>query len=300
MDKPPRKRVETANPNVSLYHFADAGEIPKKIADDLERYIELHDLSRVWYDMHGVEMRESAPELIEEMRGILIRLKEHDKKVIEQSHKSVLSYSHAPGELIPWRRGADSHVYRHESERYVFKYSVYSQEASPEAVEYLRKKYTLLNKFLGKHIPQSAFFLGDYKKAFDKHKPEGSFLNVLRLITIQRRIKGKSFQEMTPEERTSKDVLDALKEAHKKYAQAKMHVEKINIEYGKQGFGVDLQLDIGNISDKYDLNDTRVVAECKSPNIIYSDEEKKVYFIDFGGGVWSNDKEEVFRELMKS
>lgn len=299
-EKPKRTREDTASQTVPVYRFSEDTTIPDTIVRDLERYTKLLNLSKSWEEDHGNFMYEDEPNLVHEMSRILKHLELYDETRVREMHKSVLAHSSTVNEIKPTWRGADSHVYKHNTDKYVFKYSVYDQDPSPEAVEYLRKKYTLLKKYLGEHIPQTVFFFGEYRKGFNKHKPHGSFSDAVRIITIQRRIKGKTFGEMTPRERSKPNVLRALRLAHSKYIKAKKVVEKCNAELKKRGFGVDLKLDLGAISDKSNLDDDNFIIEkCKSPNIVYNEKEDKVYFIDFGRGFWSDDKEEVFNKIIK-
>ncbi len=83
-----------------------------------------------------------------------------------------------------------------------------------------------------------------------------------------------------------------------KYVRAKRIVERANAALKKRGVGVDIALNLGNVSDKTELSNDFIARRCTSPNIIYNKDQKRVYFIDFDYGTWSSDKEEVFRYLM--
>ncbi|NJP04089.1 hypothetical protein HC823_02440 [Candidatus Gracilibacteria bacterium] len=147
---------------------------------------------------------------------------------------------------------------------------------------YYLKKYQLLKHNLGELIPDTKFLLGE----------RGS---EMKLITIQRRVKGRPFSELSKVERGQ--AAGAFEKAVKKY------YRMLEIA-GVRSKEFDLRLDIGEFSaargsqGKIDLND---ILNCESPNVMW--DGKQIKFIDFGidiknSGVWNSAKEKVFEKLV--
>jgi hypothetical protein len=184
---------------------------------------------------------------------------------------------------------------------YVFKYSVESYPPKPETVEYFVKKYKMLKKFLGNDIPDSHFILGERRVAFEKKKfHKGKQDNRLHAITIQRKVRGKTLSAMTPEERTRDDLIQQLKAAHTKYIDLKNRIQRATRHLGLPENTLDVKLDLGGLSKKDDLEsfDLEKIAEYSTPNIMYDEVSKKLYFIDFDMNEWNADKQKVYDLVM--
>ncbi len=191
--KPQRVRVPTDNPEVSVYKFTGTdADVPEQVRDALEVYLEARERKIDPLERAKPDSADAAEKV----------LKMYARKQVLDKHMSVIRHSRA-AEKGPWKAGTDSRVFTHNTDRYVFKYSVLGHKASPEMTQYYRRKYALLKHIgLAEHIPQSAFFFGETRRPFDAKNPRESVFPHEVAITIQRRIPGKTFAEMTSAERS--------------------------------------------------------------------------------------------------
>jgi hypothetical protein len=301
MTKPFREKIPTDNPNVDKYIFTDTNvnAISEDVQKKVDRFNILRDKSQQWTN-ESKKQRQVSPEDIQEIQELKKELIHYFRNKINNCHKSILSDS-ANEEQLPWRTGADSEVYESSNGKQVYKYSMPSYDANPETIEYLRHKYSLLKKFLGDYIPKTSFFLGERLTKFKNKNPQNALKADVRAVTIQKRVAGKTFKEMTPKERTDPKVIQALKEAHRKYIMAKQIIAN---SCELQGFDrklLDIKLDIGYLSKK---EHESVFTESKietfgSPNVIYDEEKGQVFFFDYDLGDWDKNKQKVFDFIMK-
>lgn len=183
---------------------------------------------------------------------------------------------------------------------YVFKYSRKDYPASPRTVEYLQKKYALLRKLMPDHIPKSGFIFGERETSL---RPDLSNVESAKrkcAITIQRRVLGKTFREMTEEERLDPIVVQKLTAAHKEYFRAKKLVKKACEECNLPLNTLDIKLDIGLLSDdeSHPTCDESDIKRFKSPNVMFDPKTQEIMFIDFDMNDWNDQKEVVFQYLM--
>ncbi len=63
---------------------------------------------------------------------------------------------------------------------------------------------------------------------------------------------------------------------------------------------MDVKLDIGRLSktDNVEAFDFHKAKAFDSPNIMYDQKKKKIFFIDFDIGTWNPDKQKVFDYIM--
>lgn len=302
-----RSSEPTSNVNVKLYRFLehdiDIPDDPEKgnWAGKMLRYAELHEETLKAKQNHTTP----SPELVEEKRQLSTELDGYLSRRFKRYRRSVLKSSLGQN-TRPHAHGKDSHVYYYgemedfiknpDTPRYVQKYSVPSRETGPDNIEYLAKKYKLLRKFLGEHIPRAWFILGEYRHGIPK-QGLGNLHTTLRAITIQREVRGKTFSEMTQEMRERPEVQEALKEAITKYRELRAKVERvckeINVDFKK----FQIELDIGSASPS-DPSQVFDALTYQSPNVMYDERKKKVFFIDMGWGTWNPDKQKVFDYLM--
>lgn len=197
--------------------------------------------------------------------------------------------------------GQDSHVFISESHQHdVIKYSVPHYKVNERTVEYLQKKYTILKEYLKPFIPTSRFILGERRVDIDTTNLFDQKLTRKAAITLQKRIQGKTFQQMTLEEKMRPEVLDSLREAHRKYMNLKQFLKDEAERIGLSGDTLDVKLDIGHLS-KYELAgeiDEELVKQFSSPNIMYDEKKHQIFFIDFDLNDWNPKKEQVFKEIM--
>lgn len=220
------------------------------------------------------------------------------KDVLNKELQSVLQLSGGEEELDS---GKDNNVFVIPNKRYVTKYSTSNYQAMPETVEYLQKKYQVLQKYLSPFIPRSRFVLGERRVPVElkqAHKTTSLFRDAA--VTIQQRIHGKTFQAMTLEEKSRPEVLASLQTAHAQYMDLKRRVANTALALGLPEDTMDVKLDIGHLSkyENVDIFDPERVREFMSPNIMYDEQRGQIFFIDFDMNEWNEEKECVFQELM--
>ncbi len=160
----------------------------------------------------GVRTQEEKNELA----ALEEKIREYQKKT-KSNLKSVLRRS-----ILETAVGAgkDSKVVSDAQDSgYVFKYS--NREATPEVVLYLRNKYAILKKFMRDCIPESRFILGERKNELEMEKIRNYTPQRMCAITLQRRVFGETFQNMTSKEKKTTDVIESLRIAHRKYIMLK-------------------------------------------------------------------------------
>lgn len=302
-----RVSEETSNKNVLLYRFIDSAI---KIPDDAEhgdwtsKMVEFATIQEIMQTYK--ERRLPTPEeLIKRRQELQRELDPYLLKQFKNIRKSVLKNSLYVAKR-PDEHGKDSHVYFYgplkdfhaspDVPRYVQKYSVPSKEVGPDNIEYLHKKYAILRKILGDHIPRAWFVLGEFRHGIPRHKL-GKFHTSLRAITIQREVRGKTFAEMTNKERQRPEVQRALKVAVEKYMEARSFLREACLGAGVDSRAFELDLDVGEMSP--DTNEVEFNPDSySSPNAMYDERKKKVEFIDMGWGAWNSDKERVYDHIM--
>jgi DNA-binding CsgD family transcriptional regulator len=292
-----REKKETNLDSVKKYNLNTSfTEISEDIKEKIEKFNILREKSKTWNE-NGE--RSITAEEIEEVQKLKEELSNYFREKIKKCHKSILSDSINETNK-PWKTGCDSEVYLSSNEKYVQKYSVPVFEANSEAILYLRNKYHLLRKFLGDLIPQSVFFYGERLQKFKNKNPDKALKTEERIITIQRKAQGKTFQEMDKKEKTNPETIKSLKEAHYKYITAKKILAETCKLLNFPENLLDLKLDIGFLSKKEDerIFDINKIAEFSSPNIIYNQEKNQIYFFDFSLGYWNEDKQKVFDFIM--
>ncbi len=186
----------------------------------------------------------------------------------------------------------------------VYKYSVPKFAATPEAVEYLQKKYLILQKYMHNWIPKSYFVLGErddkYGTAIDEPGKRSRKIRAV-VITIQRKVHGRNFQEMTAAEKEDEMVVSQLFAAHAQYIALKKRVRAACIQLNLPEDTLDVKLDIGNLSSETSLDeiDLSKLKAFDSPNIMFDTKKRRLQFIDFDMNYWNEQKEKVFRLLMQ-
>ncbi len=146
--------------------------------------------------------------------------------------------------------GKDSNVFAFpgKHQKFIYKETAQEsaiQEAKPENVIYLRRKYALLKKYLGDTIPQTRFVLGEVNHPTRIAKgiemvdiPQNS------IITLQRRVAGSDLQKMPREDKSNPLFLKELKKAHQKYILLKMFIVAIARELGLPEDTLDVKMDL--------------------------------------------------------
>lgn len=247
-----------------------------------------------------------TPEELEEARELKAKIKNFKEEQREKV-QSVLSRSDRERFL---KSGTDSSVFEYELDHpeaarlgnYVNKYSSPAYPAQPETVQYLQKKYQILRNFMKDLIPRSFFILGERRLPFKGIKTDDFRDKRTCAITIQRRVNGKTFADMTPEERSRPEVAAALAKAHGQYVDLKSRVAQACEHLGLPEDTMDVKLDIGHLSKHKtsDEIDPEMLKSFDSPNVMYDEARQRIYFIDFGLGDWDPAKEQVFKYLMET
>ena len=294
---------QTPNERIKAYRFAqEEVEIP----DDPEngdwttkllRYAELSEQQ----EESRKHNNPISPENIKEKRLLHALLDRYLYRTYMEHRRSILKSS--LGQPVrPQDHGKDSHVFYYgqfedfvsnpEVPRYVTKYSVPEREVAPEHIEYLAHTYKLLRALMNENIPRAWFVLGEYRYNLPKTSL-GKFDTKFRAITIQREVRGKTFEQMTLQEKQRPKVQAALKVALDNYLATRTTVEKACEHLGVREENFTLSLDMGAASPN---GDERVFNPMtySSPNVMYDEQKEKVFFIDMGWGTWTPDKEKVF------
>jgi hypothetical protein len=310
-----RKRSETTSEGVGLYEFVeDTIEIPDDPEHDwidkMLRFAEIdEEMARI--KAHNAKVPKGKPklqvpdDLIAERQALQSELDPFLSEQLRKRHRSVLKDSfNVPRR--PDRGGKDSEVYfkgtteeflaQPRVPRYVTKYSGSGHpDVQPANVEYLNKKYQILRALLGEHIPRSWFVYGEFRHGIPK-QGLGRFHTTRRAMTMQREIRGKTFQEMSQAERERPEVQAALDIAITNYLQAREVLRTACKKLGKRPKTFELSLDLGDASpDTREENFNPLTYS--SPNAMFDENTGTVMFIDMGWGEWDADKEEVFRYL---
>lgn len=293
-----RVREQSSNENVSIYRIPNSSRVTltPDTARQLERFLELWDESTNWE--RGGEHVDAVEARVSELRNLRKNVVGEVEGLLKGSRRSAFTRSEHET-TSPWRSGSDNYVYLDSGGKYVYKYS--TQEGRPENVLYLRHKYQLLKKYLGSDlIPQTVFFLVERIPGFTKKTQADPLAPRTHAASIQRYVPGKTFREMTVQERTQPEVISALRVAHKRYTDAKKRIAE---DLRKNGFStktLDLRLEIGSISDAHELTDEKFIGSCESPNIIYNPGTRRIYFMDFGRGFFGGEQQNAFKALMAS
>ncbi len=303
-------RVEKhSGEDVNTYVFIESAvDIPDEPdngdwASKMLRYKELYEKT----ESARKKKEQPSPRDIAEKQELHAELNGYLSGRFKTFRKSILKNSLAVPRK-PDAGGKDSQVYYYGSKedflahpdtpRYVSKYSHTEKgEATPSNILYLKKKCQLLRKLMmGEQIPRAWFILGEFRHGIPKHE-EGKFHTSVRAITVQREIRGKTFTEMTPAVRERKEVQRALKEGIADYLAARDILIKACKEVGVPYKAFEMGLDIGDASPETAEAPFNPLTYT-SPNIMYDERKKKVYFIDMGWGEWTAEKELVFNHLM--
>ncbi len=302
-----RQRLATDHKDVGMYVFTDMAK-SKQYEAWGERYSLIaqkaiaakrgktpQELRQLKAEGYGLSQAEH-----QEMKRLFALMADYKRKQ-RAGFQSILSSSdseHGVG------HGKDNtvHVRDPGQSTFVVKYSIPAHVPTPETIEYLQKKYLILRRFLGKWIPKTRFVLGERRREFDARKaitPQAD--NRLCAITIQKRVRGETFQQMVQAEKLQPEVLDDLKAAHEKYVGLKRLIQETCRELGLPENTLDVKLDIGHLSKQETLDefDTERVKFFVSPNIMYDRIAQKVQFIDFDMNDWNPDKEKVFQAIMQ-
>ncbi len=283
-----RLSIETNNPLVKKYTFREAQK-PIQYPGEINKYFELITKRR--------EGKANEDEL-EEMDTLNKFLKRYQVEVRRDEWKSILANSKTE---IFLDRGKDNGVYTDDSDsKYVFKYSSDAYNATPNTIEYLVKKYKMLKRYLGESIPDSAFVFGDRLPQFVERNLLNSDTTTTHAITIQRKVMGKTFQDLETEEKVKPEIIEQLKKFHSQYIILKERVKKACIILNLPADTLDVKLDLGGISKKnhWETITEKEIRNYKSPNIMYDEKTKKLMFIDFDMNEWDENKEKVYQLVM--
>ena len=104
---------------------------------------------------------------------------------------------------------------------------------------------------------------------------------------------------MTREERTRPEVQKALKTARGSDVNARAILEEACKTKGVDFKKFRLELDIGAASPD-ERDEAYDPLTYSSPNVMYDERKKRVFFIDLGWGIWTPDKQKVFDHLMNT
>lgn len=302
-----RQKETTHNPTVEKYVFT---EVEPEYEIWIQRYLDLFTKAQrvvaIKATMSPAEKRSFKSDVLtgeekEEMRELKQKIVDYKKRQSQQK-QSVLWDS----ELRPlFDSGKDNAVYLSKKGRFVMKYSGKEYSATPETVEYLRKKYEILRGNMGDFIPQSAFVYGEKRTEMVKGKIDENILNSGDTrevaITMQRRVQGKNFREMTQDEKSRPEVLESLEEGFRLYWRLKRKLATTTKALGKPAGTLDVSLELGKLSREPDSDefDKKKAIRFDSPNIMWDEEKQQVYFIDFDMKDWNQDKETIYQALME-
>lgn len=294
------RKTREVGDGLKLYEFTErAIEIPLEWSDRMLEYAELYEVEK-----HALQKgRKLDAKLIARKKELYDELKPFLAEYLKREHKSVLKNSIAL-KRRPDESGKDSYVYyigslksfleKPDTPHYLVKYSVPGKEVGRDNVLYLQKKYEILKKILPDHILRAWFFYGEFRDTLPAHGL-GDFSTSLRAVTIQREVRGKTFAEMTAEERRRPKVIKALKKAIRAHDKAERTLARARkIASVTQDFK--LNLDAGIISK--DRPRKFPYEQFKSPNVMYDEQLDRVFFIDMGWGTWDEQKKDVYKALM--
>lgn len=194
--------------------------------------------------------------------------------------------------------GQDSIVYEFQNNsKYVYKEG---KEWDIENIEYLKKKYQILKKYLWDLIPKSYFVLWESFSSLDKNRwlKNWSYIST-KSLTVQKKIHWKDVSKMWTKEKQNIDFLIKLEKWHKKYVLLKYFLQTQIKELWLSKKSMDLQLDLGSLSNKDNFNHNEIEFiewKLKSPNIMW--DWNNVYFIDFWYWKWDKNKDLIFEKMM--
>lgn len=198
-------------------------------------------------------------------------------------------------------RGQDSVVFPFRgNDAYVVKvnHSFRKEVTSPEMLrfreselQYKKRKYEILSYFLGRFVPRSFFALGEQKDGVCTR---------LKGYTIQKRVPDVKFSDLTDEQLNDPRLIRNMHELITKLISMNRMVDRVNRNVPPEA-QIDVRLDLGSVSRIVDNAqrenqnsvplDAQDLALFKSPNVLIDPKSMDVYCVDFGRGVWSDEKE---------
>ncbi|QQS59850.1 hypothetical protein IPN35_03200 [Candidatus Peregrinibacteria bacterium] len=187
-------------------------------------------------------------------------------------------------------------------EEYVVKWNHNPKEPmDPEGhfwrILYKKKKYEMLEFFLGGFIPESFFILGN--------KKDGS-RTVVKEYTVQERVPQVTIASLSESQKEDPRLLRNIYLLILKLQNMYRMLERVN-SVVEDSAKIDAKLDLGGLSKYADRHkdenlknfDWSVVNYdfMSSPNLLVDPETMKISCIDFDQGVWSNEKEATWTLL---
>jgi hypothetical protein len=241
-----------------------------------------------------------SPDERTEMRSIRKQLSAYKSEQRGKLQSVLASSDHE--EQLAYGQDNVVHINTESPDRFVTKYSSKTYPAKPATVTYMRNKYALLKRYMTPYIAQSGFFLGERRNEFERKGEQPLPLkdNRLALITVQRRVQGKTMKQMTVDERKNPTLLAQLRDAHGRYVLLKRQLREEAVSLGLPPETLDAKLDLGRLSksEQDDTIDEDKLHELDSPNIMFDDKTGRLLFIDFGMGDWNEEKQEVYHAIM--
>ena len=302
-----RSKEPTHNPSVDKYVFTETNEQYQRwIEDYMALFVKAQSGDALKATMTPEQKRNFSGTLSLEEKEAMRRIRE---KIIDykssqlKKEQSVLSHS-VSQQFIG--AGKDNTVYKSNKGEYVTKYSARKESGNPETVEYLRKKYQILKKYMGDYIPDSKFIFGEIRTPMVKNKIDQRILNngdVREVaITIQRKVQGRDFSQMSEKEKQDPRLIASLKKGFGLYWQMKDALLAVTQDLGKDSRVMDVTLELGALSAEpnSDEFDQEKAIHFNSPNVMWDEEKQQIYFIDFDMNTWNPDKEAVYQAMMKN
>lgn len=301
MNTSKRLAEKTDNSEVTIYKIKWWAEYDKTIKPLIDRCSQI--VARIqsgsievpwkWW-VRTVPVDEQDKKDLAEMKDIFttmsLRWWRGGKNVLHKSKRNDTTVGFWKDNRVFWFSGSDKFVYKQSSE----------ENASPEQLLYLRRKYEILKTYLWDLIPQTRFVLWETNEEAriakwipTIDKPQ------MNIITIQRKINGENLKKLPRDVKNQPDFLTLLEKAHRKYILLKMFVRRIAEESWFFPDTIDVKMDLWPLSDmdRFDTQDPISIRKnLTSPNIMY--DGKSIYFIDLDFGKWTEEKQKVFDVLM--
>ncbi len=257
------------------------------------------------YDWDFIQDQEKLLELIKKEE----KSSEEKEKIKKLNQKIFLHSDNTKKEVVDilskeinkeliWK-GQDNLVYLYNS-NYVVKFL--NQKAikkiDESVLEFFRKKYQILKKYIWEEIPTSYFFLGEVvnKKPIYYSNLWNYEIIYDTIYTFQKRVKWFTLSDMPIEKKQQEK--EQVKNLHKKYIDLKLliaHGEAVN---WLELWSFNIKMDLGRISKKYKLWENFDITNFKTPNIMYDFEKEKMFLVDFDVGSRDEKFENLFKWLM--
>lgn len=192
----------------------------------------------------------------------------------------------------------DNIVYDYQKNRVIKVLAAKKYNSNENIIQYYRRKYKILKRFLWKYIPDTYFLEWEVSNHLPCHYNNLENYNVKHktIYTVQRKVKWYTLKDLPANMKNNENFLTQLRQLYENYIRLKLYVHFLEFEkFGKAG-NLSFRMDIGDISKKLDVLDENLIWY-KTQNIMYDVENWKMLLIDFDSWSYDNQIAQIFDDL---